>query len=148
METMPKMLKIVKDNLKLEEFCAKSIGVPFKPHGRDGQGWDCWGLICCAYKEVYGINLEDHHEKYDSLKEYDVIKEAFATVIHESLLKGWDQVTEQEPGDVIVFYMRGEPIHVGLAFDKYRMMHVEHGIETCLQNTREYRIEGIYRYVG
>ena len=130
----------------IEKFCAQSIGISFKPHGRDRDGWDCWGLVCYAYKEVYGVTLKWHNDKYDSIKDYDTIKKAFAVVIKDSLKEGWQKVEDQRAGDIIVFFMRGRPIHVGLAVDTYRMMHVEHGIQTCMQSTSEIRIEGIYRY--
>ena len=43
--------------MDINEFCRKSVGVPFLQHGRDWYAWDCWGLICVAYKELFGIIL-------------------------------------------------------------------------------------------
>ena len=53
--------------MDLEQFAAEVVGipVPFKEQGRDRAGWDCWGIIVCAYREVYGIELPDLGEYYD-----------------------------------------------------------------------------------
>ena len=36
----------------------------------------------------------------------------------------------------------------GLVVDEEKFLHVEHGINTCLQKMKDFRIEGIFRYVG
>ena len=53
--------------MDLEQFAAEVVGipVPFMEQGRDRAGWDCWGVIVCAYREVYGIELPDLGEHYD-----------------------------------------------------------------------------------
>jgi cell wall-associated NlpC family hydrolase len=132
--------------VKLTEFCEKSIGVPFVEHGRDSNGWDCWGLVCCAYKEIYGIDLPDFHEKYVSTTHINIVKKAVTDGIEYVLLNGWKLVDDQQEGDIVVFFMKGHSIHVGLAIDAYKVIHVEDGIETCLQKTTDFRTEGIYRH--
>jgi len=35
---------------------------------------------------------------------------------------------------------------VGLVVTDEKILHVEHGINTCLQRMKDFRVEGIYRY--
>jgi hypothetical protein len=44
--------------------------------------------------------------------------------------------------------MFGRMCHVGLAVNDEKILHVEHGINTCLERIKTFRIEGIYRYGG
>ena len=39
--------------------CEKYIGLPFKHHGRDRDGLDCWGLPMLYYREMLGVELQD-----------------------------------------------------------------------------------------
>ena len=38
---------------------SKYLGLPFKHHGRDESGIDCWGLPMLYYKEVLDVELQD-----------------------------------------------------------------------------------------
>lgn len=127
--------------MDLEEFCKKAIGVPFKILGRSYDEWDCWGLVCMAYQEIYNIELPSYDECYQSVKQRDVIAK-----LCKKKKEIWHEVSKAQPGDVILVYRVGRAMHVGLAIDRNRMLHVEHGINTCLQRISEFRVEGIYRY--
>jgi|19_taG_2_1085344.scaffolds.fasta_scaffold06300_2 cell wall-associated NlpC family hydrolase len=130
--------------MNIDEFSVKAIGVPFKPHGRKWEGWDCWGLICVAYKELFNIELPSYTDDYESTKDREKIAELY--------LKGrelsWYEVDRPDVGDIVFLFFYGRMCHVGLAVNEEKILHVEHGINTCLERIKNFRIEGIYRYGG
>jgi|APSaa5957512535_1039671.scaffolds.fasta_scaffold24131_2 cell wall-associated NlpC family hydrolase len=132
--------------MTFEEFCVKAISlpVPFKTRGRDWSGWDCWGLIVVAYREVYGIEIATYTERYRSIKQKDLI----ASVYNEGKKDGWYEVDEAQEGDVVIVYMDGRDMHSGLAIDKNEMIHAENNINTVVEKISNYRLEGIYRRNG
>ena len=125
------------------------IGVQFKPHGRDPNGWDCWGLVHYILREHFDICVPSYDEDYESLKDKDHLQE---------LIKGqmgpWDEISLDlsEAGDVLLLRMMGRPVHVGLVVARGIMLHVEMGIETCIEDYTgiwwKNRVIGAYRYVG
>ena len=132
--------------MTFEEFCVKAISlpVPFKTRGRDWSGWDWWGLIVVAYREVYGIEIATYTERYRSIKQKDLI----ASVYNEGKKDGWYEVDEAQEGDVVIVYMDGRDMHSGLAIDKNEMIHAENNINTVVEKISNYRLEGIYRRNG
>ncbi len=128
--------------MTITEFARKAVGVPFKPHRNSYEGWDCWGLIVSAYKEVYNVDLPCWHKEYKSVKDNEKLKQLFKGGIAEK----FKQVDTPGVGDVAVVFMRGVPVHAGLMIDRKRMLHVEHGINTCVQRVAEFRLDGYYRY--
>ncbi len=43
----------------MEKPYTKYLGLPFKHHGRDKTGLDCYGLLIMYYRDVFGIELKD-----------------------------------------------------------------------------------------
>ena len=120
----------------VDNFILKAIGVPFVEHGRDYEGWDCWGLCIRAYKDVLGVNLPDF--SYTDTQEYRALKNSF-----ETRADGFWQRSQPGNMSVACIYRRGLVIHAGLSFGK-KILHVEKGIETCLEPAGRMRIEGYY----
>lgn len=129
--------------MNIEEFARKAITVPFVPHGRGWKGWDCWGLMYMAYKEVRGIGLPRYDKDYQSVKDRALLEALFAHGIESQ----WKTVTEAQACDGIMYRMNGNVCHVGLAVNDKKMIHTEHGIGTTYENIKTYNVEGIYRYV-
>lgn len=48
----------------------KYIGIPFKEHGRDINGWDCYGLIYYILKKEFNINIPSYVDNYGSIEDY------------------------------------------------------------------------------
>lgn len=130
--------------ITIEEFAQRAIDVPFKPHGRDWDAWDCWGLIYVAYKEVMGIELPRYDRDYTTVKDVQLLRRLF----RHGIEKYWTEVDTVQPCDGIMYYATGETSHVGLAVTSTMMLHTEHGIGTTYEeiNTKLRRTEGIYRY--
>jgi len=54
--------------ISIEEFIDRAMDVPFLEHGRDYNGWDCWGLVVCGQRDVYGVKLPDLSNQYSSTR--------------------------------------------------------------------------------
>jgi len=132
--------------MTIEEFAREAVKkpVPFRPHGRSWEGWDCWGLICVAYQEVKGITLPQYNRDYCSIKDRELLQKLFAQGIEDS----WEEIKEPEPCAGIMYFAWGRTCHVGLAVNNEMMLHTEHGSGTSYESINNFRrIEGIYRYV-
>jgi len=123
------------------------IGLPFKGHGRDRKGVDCWGLVRLVMAEQFGISLPSYATQYESTAREDQL----APLIEEER-KWWIplEAGEERLGDVVVLRMRGQPIHVGLVIEAGRMLHAEAGIGSVLDSYKSarwsLRVTGFYRY--
>ena len=123
------------------DFIDQAVGVPFVPHGRDYDGWDCWGLVWRAYLDVRGIRLPSYDAQYDQITDWRRLVRAFAAGVQE-----WVLTPTPSTGDVALIYRRGLAIHVGLIVPDRRILHVEEGVETTQELTAHMRVEGVYAY--
>lgn len=44
------------------EFISHWVGRPYRVRGNDESGIDCWALVVRHYRDVLGIELDDHHD--------------------------------------------------------------------------------------
>ena len=142
--------------MTLNEFVARAVGVPFKPRGRDWNGWDCWGCVVLSFHEILGIELPSYEDQYE---DDDVRGSARLGELVAAQLGEWAVVplnrdasrpyTFAKPMDVAVFRLHGRPLHTGLVLDQARMLHTEHKIGTVIERLSSpmwaKRLEGIYR---
>lgn len=124
--------------MTLEQFSRRAIGVPFIPFGRDFDGWDCYGLLVVAWREIVGLELPDF--VYDSVNNYRLLNSLFS----ERSTTYWQRVDRGKPMTCAAIYRRGLIIHTGLVVPGRRILHVEQGIETCAEPIGNFRIEGFY----
>lgn len=123
------------------------IGLPFKEHGRDRAGLDCWGLVRLALMEQFGFHLPSYTNEYDRTSDSDKIGRL---VSREA--RAWRAMPlgQEDIGDVVVMRMRGQPMHVGLIAGDGLMLHVERGINSALDRYTSSRwaarLEAIYRH--
>ena len=123
------------------------IGLPFKTHGRDITGLDCWGLVRLVLHEQMDCQLPSYTQFYDTTTNAAQIG---PLVRRETL--NWSRVSDAQSkcGDVIIFRMYGQPMHVGLALDEHYMLHIEQGINSAIERFDSLRwkkrIIGIFRY--
>lgn len=122
--------------MNLEQY----VGLPFKDHGRDRKGLDCWGLVLLVYKEQFGILLPDLGDSYidTSAKSRADIQKMVCNVA----LEEWAMdVTEfpRKQGDVLVFKRGNIETHVGLWVREHIMLHVEYGVSTTLERYDDFR---------
>lgn len=104
----------------------KYLAIPFRDHGRDWDGVDCWGLVQLVYREELGIVMPDLGDLYSDAYARG---EVDATV-EQAAGEAWTQTVcrgEERPYDVLVFRRGGLKTHVGLWLEPGRMLHALEG---------------------
>lgn len=125
------------------------IGLPFLDHGRDRMGLDCWGLVRLVMAEQFGIALPSYTHEYQRTTQIEKIAEL---IDRES--KKWKTVQPGNEicGDAAILLIRGKPSHVGMVMGDSTMLHIEFGINSCLENYSnnrwDGRVSGFLRYKG
>lgn len=123
------------------------VGLPFKAHGRDRNGLDCWGLVRLVLLEVFSVDVPCFVTQYSSVKDFNEIER-----IIEKEKQSWISIPrgEERLGDVIVIRNEGKDSHVGLVLGNNEMLHTEIGIDSVPKNYLEtdvkFRITGFYRH--
>lgn len=115
------------------------IGIEFKDKGRDRRGVDCWGLVCLAYAEQFGILLPRMDDLYVSTARGGDFSQLDQAVQHHRSGDGsWKPLHYSEPsvGDIALFvHPSGDrPPHVGLVVSQTQMVHAIAGSESCLED--------------
>lgn len=132
----------------------KYIRIPFKEHGRDFDGCDCGGLVWLVYKNELGIELPDWRGYYQNTQ-IESFDELSWTV--DTMLGGIGKEVPKDEGvkpfDVISLKIAGHPIHVGVAVDSNRFLHIMEGDTNVRQERLDgmswrRRIDGVFRYPG
>ena len=118
--------------MDLNAFVAKALArpTPFVEHGRDYDGWDCWGCVLCAYRDVLGIELpsysrEDYRRALPGTR--------LAELVDRERRAMWRAVPEPAPGDVVVLKIKRYPVHCGVVLGGGQMIHAHHGTDTTVE---------------
>lgn len=136
---------------RLTSFVVDAVAVPFEAKGRSVEGWDCWGLVVVAFREVWGLELPSYSESYSPADVKGT--EALGQTIR-SHMPEWEQihVHEARAMDVVVFRLKGRPIHVGLCLGGGLVLHTEEKLGTVAERLDSAlwkdRIEGVFRHRG
>jgi cell wall-associated NlpC family hydrolase len=136
--------------MRLEDF----IGLPFRDHGRDRTGADCWGGVRMVLRELRGIELPDYGAGYAGTMDSDGISVA----IRDGLVRDFVQVGDPQPFDLVIFRLAGKPWHVGLVVGPGQFLHWpqpdERGNDGTSRIARwtdriwQRRVDGFWRYRG
>jgi cell wall-associated NlpC family hydrolase len=134
--------------LTINDFINRILKMPFKEHGRDYSGGDCWSPVYLAYRDVLGIELPSFIDDYVNAGD----TKASRRVIHDIILsqkRNWESVDKPQALDVVLFRFGDTETHLGLMVDKSRFIHCEKKINTVIERIDsakwKNRIEGIYR---
>jgi len=122
----------------------KYIGLPYKELGRDVTGIDCWGLVRLFYKQELGIDLPSYADLYTSSRDPDLP----ATI--ESHKDSWLLSDTADIGDVCLFNIYGEPLHVGIYIGNNKFIHARDGKDSVVESLDSTqwskRFQGFYKY--
>jgi cell wall-associated NlpC family hydrolase len=132
----------------------KYVGIPFRDHGRDWDGCDCYGLIRLVYWHEFGIPLPSLDDEYATALER---KEA-AGLLGEGGPTWAGHVETPGTGDVVRLRRQGEPrgggTHLGLIVDpiQCRMLHVHNHASSVIERydglAWRHRVDGYLKWVG
>ena len=128
--------------MNLQTFIQNAICVPFCEHGRDYTGWDCWGLIRCGYKDIFGVELPMFLEKYKNTNDYNSI----AKVIESERIIKWEE-SSRILGSVALIKRRGYLVHIGLVATNYEILHCDKIVGTVLEQDIKMNIDGFWKLV-
>jgi cell wall-associated NlpC family hydrolase len=108
----------------MADFILKAMMVPFVEKGRSYEGWDCFGLVFCCYRDVLGVELPKYTDEYEDSGITHESRAHLGSVVnkHKRL---WVPVRKPEAMDVVLFRLGGQPIHVGMMIDKKNFIHCE-----------------------
>lgn len=128
------------------EIIEKYLGVPYKHHGRDLSGLDCYGLILKVFEE-WGVRLWDINEDYDLEWSWQG-KDLFI----QNCAREWERVSDARFMDVVCF-KNGKNVvnHAGVYLSMGKFIHaVKAGVVVSRITDIQWqkRFVGFYRYKG
>ena len=125
------------------------IGTPYRHQAATrGAGCDCLGLLRGIWRELYGAEPEvppAYTPDWDEVAQRDVLMAAAIRHLDPQ------EVSEIEPGDVLLFRMRSGAVakHLGIASGASSFIHAYSGhgvIENALSAPWRRRIVGVYSF--
>ena len=134
----------------LSDWVAGYIGIPFRPHGRDRDGCDCWGLLRLVLAEQFDTQIPAFHGMTWQPGDDRRALAAFMDE-HRDI---WSEVPagQEQPGDGVLMRLMGHPIHCGIVVAPGWMLHVEGGADAAAEPYTDIRwnrrVLGFYRYKG
>lgn len=136
------------NHLTVPSWCARYVGLPYKPGGRTRDGLDCWGLCSLIWAEEFGRPIPEYDGPFwrpgASAEEVAKAAEAFAARFTPV------PFGEERCGDGIMLRMRGAVMHIGMVIIPGTMLHIEAKADACLESYRSTiwapRATAIYRY--
>lgn len=125
------------------------VGLPWRAHGRDRDGVDCWGLVRLVYAAELGIDLPCYADTCPGLDER---AELSALLLAQRDAGPWHEVDDIQPFDVLLFRVGAHATHVAVALDRRRMLHAFARSRSVVQDIdlpewRKRRV-GVYRYTA
>lgn len=104
------------------QIATKYVGIPYKHHGRDVSGLDCWGLLILIYADL-GHKLID----ITDIGETDYIQgwaKAGKRYLIENYHRQWGKIDRPIPLCAVAFRNDdSEMVHVGVMLDDDRFIH-------------------------
>ena len=125
------------------------IGTPYRHQAATrGAGCDCLGLLRGLWRELYGAEpelLPAYTPDWDEVAQADVLMAAARRHLEPQ------EVSEIEPGDVVLFRMRSDAVakHLGIVSGPASFIHAYAGhgvIENALSAPWRRRIVGVYSF--
>ncbi|MBE1208102.1 C40 family peptidase [Aminobacter carboxidus] len=129
--------------MNLDDF----VGLPWLDRGRDRSGVDCWGLLAMVYAERFGIVLPSFRDDYMTAADGAAVAELI-----EGRRECWTEIPDGDevPGDALLMSIGGRPRHIGVIIGGSRVLHIERGAGSIIENYRSFRLRrrvlGFFRY--
>lgn len=124
---------------------AHFIGLPYRDHGRDRHGVDCYGLVLLFYREILGLEIPALDAAYASAEDGASVAECVGWAQRQ-----WQAVETPQVGDVLLFHVLGWPAHVGVYLGNGDFLHAFRETHSCIERlnsiTWKRRHIGTYRW--
>lgn len=120
------------------------LGIPYKQHGRDRQGFDCYGLVIFLYKRI-GIEIPDFWYKTVGNNAFDEVGDDV-----QSFIKGyWQEVNKPEYSNVILFFDScGRTVHIAFYLGRDMFIHCDiRGVEVKRLKGFRYAARRFYKWL-
>ena len=118
----------------------KYIGLPYLDNGRTESGLDCWGLARLFYSNEYGIELPSYSEEYTGGTDPYISQ---AVNLYKD---NWEEITTPNVGDLCLFNIFGEPMHVGVYLGDNKFLHCRIGSDSVIESLNNVKWKN--RFVG
>ena len=119
------------------------LGIPFKTHGRDKTGMDCYGVLIEIAKRL-GVDFPDAF--------YNSVDKASKNNTYNFLFEKLplEKIDKLEKYCVFFLFMGGKCSHVGVYLGEGKFIHATEDCGVCIQRMDRYKkwINGIYRIKG
>ena len=98
------------------------VSIPWECGKRSHESADCWGLVLLVLEEQFGVTVS--YMKDIAVASDDDVA---AVMMDSRALDDWPKVTEPQPGDVCMMFVRhgaiSRPEHVGIVTDGKHVLH-------------------------
>lgn len=122
----------------------KYVGLPYLDNGRTKIGVDCWGLARLVYRDEFGIDLPSYTEEYIGGTDPHIVQ---AVNLYKD---NWEEITTPTIGDLCLFNIFGEPMHVGVFIGDNKFLHCRRGSDSVVESLNNIkwknRFVGFYSY--
>lgn len=123
------------------------IGIPYLDRGRSIVGVDCYGLVRLVYRELRGIELPSHVDRYVTAADQAAISSLIA-----GELDPWEAIDKgsEIAFDAVLIREGAHPSHIGMVVTPGLMLHVARGETSRIERYRAgaicHRVVGFFRY--
>jgi len=116
------------------------VGIPYKPHGRDRDGMDCYGVVIEVLRRM-GVTVPDVFYQDTAMETNKTIMRTLENVIPNTKLD------KPEEGAVVEILVFGQPSHTGVCLGDGTFIHALKKIGVVIEPLSRYRnkIKGYYR---
>ena len=103
------------------------VGIPYKPHARGPDSYDCFGFCRLIYKEEFGIELPAYDDQYADEME---IESTLAIANDEDTPYFEVSMSEVHEGDLALFASIRDVLHIAVILDKVHFIHLNSHVGT------------------
>lgn len=120
------------------------LGISYKQHGRDKQGFDCYGLVIFLYKRLGRVLPDFWYEKMSNPAFEEVGEKSVNSVVEM-----FEETDFPEYSDLIMFFdKKGRSLHIGMYLSKGMFIHCDvKGVQVSKLNGFYFKNRRFYKWL-